>query len=219
MNYLLWQLADSGFPAGGFAHSGGLEAAMQNGYVIDAAGVQAFARHAVLQAGRGALPVITAAHRRPERLAELDSLSDAFLTNPVANRASRAQGGALLGSAARSFPHASIDLIRECVEREALAAHHAPLFGVIACALQLTLPDAQRLSLYLAGRGVGAAAVRLGLIGAYDAQALQLSLVPHIEQTLQRCANLDAMEIGQAAPLNDLYQSTHDRLYSRLFQS
>ena len=31
--WLLWQLADSAFPTGGFAHSGGLEAAWQNGEV------------------------------------------------------------------------------------------------------------------------------------------------------------------------------------------
>jgi hypothetical protein len=57
----------------------------------------------VLQAARGALPLASAAHRSPERLAELDHLSDAFLSSPVANRASCAQGRALLSSAIRSF--------------------------------------------------------------------------------------------------------------------
>ena len=33
------QLADAAFPAGGFAHSAGLEAAVQLGAVADAAGV------------------------------------------------------------------------------------------------------------------------------------------------------------------------------------
>lgn len=219
MTYLLWQLADSGFPAGGFAHSGGLEAAMRHGHVSDRASVRAFAEQAVVQAGRGALPLMSAAHRCPQRLAELDRLADAFLSSPVANRASCAQGRALLSSAVRSFPDAPLALIDERVRQEALAAHHAPLFGAIVHALGVELEDAQRLLLYLAGRAVGAAAVRLGLIGAYDAQELQTSLGPHIDRAVDRFADLDPLEISVPAPLLDLFQSTHDRLYSRLFQS
>jgi urease accessory protein len=219
MNYLLWQLADSGFPSGGFAHSGGLEAAMQRGFVRDRASVRAFAEHAVLQAARGALPLASAAHRDQARLTELDRLSDAFLSSPVANRASCAQGRALLSSAVRSFPDAPLAAIEDRVRLDALAAHHAPLFGTIMRALGLELGDAQRLFLYSSARAVGAAAVRLGLIGAYDAQELQTSLAPRFEQMMERLGDLDPLDISQAAPLIDLCQSTHDRLYSRLFQS
>jgi urease accessory protein len=219
MNYLLWQLADSGFPAGGFAHSGGLEAAMQHGRVTGSAGVSAFARHAILQAGRGALPLATAAHRHPDALSDFDRLSDAFLSNPVAKRASSAQGRALLTCSARSFPDAPIAPIEDRVHRDKLDAHYAPLFGAIMNALNVALPDAQRLLLYVTGRGIGAAAVRLGLIGAYDAQELQILLAAYIESTVERFADLDPLDIAQAAPLIDLFQSTHDRLYSRLFQS
>src|SRR5213082_2608688 len=102
MNYLLWQLADSGFPAGGFPHSGGLEAAVQHGHVAGSAGVRVFARHALLQAGRSGLPFLTAVHRQSPMLAEVDRLCDAFLTNPVAHRASCAQGRAWLVTSSRS---------------------------------------------------------------------------------------------------------------------
>ena len=91
MNFLLWQLIDSGFPAGGFAHSAGLEAALQHGHVADGAGVEAFARHSLAQMGRGALPLVTAAYGDPGNLPEFDRLMDVFLSNPIANRASRAQ--------------------------------------------------------------------------------------------------------------------------------
>jgi urease accessory protein len=219
MNYLLLQLADSGFPSGGFAHSGGLEAAMQHGFVQDLSSVRAFAEHAVLQAGRGALPLASAAHRDPERLAELDDLAGAFFSSPVANRASCAQGRALLASAVRSFPDAPIAPIESHVRVAGLAGHHAPLFGAITRALQVERSDAQRLLLYLTARGIGGAAVRLGLIGAYDAQELQTSLAPHIEHAAERFADLDPLDVSQPAPLLDLFQSTHDRLYSRLFQS
>jgi urease accessory protein len=219
MNYLLWQLADSGFPSGAFAHSSGLEAAMQHGYVTGSASVRAFARHAILQAGRGSLPLATAGHRQPETLTELDRLADVFLTNPVAKRASCAQGRALLGSTARSFPAAPIAAIEDRIRRDDLAGHYAPIFGSVMSALNINLLDAQRLFLYVTARGVGSAAVRLGLMGAYDAQELQASLAPHIDRAVERFADLDPCDIAQASPLVDLFQSTHDRLYSRLFQS
>lgn len=219
MNYLLWQLADSGFPAGGFAHSGGLEAAMQHGHAADGAGVVSFARHALVQAGRSGLPLVTAVHRGPELLAELDRLSDAFLTNPVAHRASCAHGRAWLAGACRSFPGAGIGAIEDQVRRDGLAGHYAPLFGAVTARLGIDARDAQRLFLYLAVRSVGSAAVRLGLIGAYEAQEMQTLLAEEIDRTAERCAGAGPFDITQTAPLLDLFQSAHDRLYSRLFQS
>lgn len=219
MNYLLWQLADSGFPAGGFAHSGGVEAAMQHGWLRGAASIHAFARHTVLQAARSGLPIVSAAHRDSSELEALDRFSEALLTNPVARRASCAQGRALLATCGRAFPDAPIEPIGACVADRQLAGHYAPLFGAITDALNVPLEDAQRLYLYLAGRGVGSAAVRLGLIGAFEAQTLQTSLAPHIEQAAVRFGDLPVAEAAQPAPVIDLFQSTHDRLYSRLFQS
>jgi urease accessory protein len=219
MNYLLWQLADSGFPAGGFAHSGGLEAAVQHGMVADGPGVGAFARQALAQAGRSGLPLVSAVHRQPELLAELDRFSDAFLTNPVAHRASCAQGRAWLASSIRSFPAASIDTLEEQVRRESLAGHYAPLFGAVTARLEVDLVDAQRLFLYLTVRGIASAGVRLGAIGAYEAQQVQAAAAREIDRVIEQCADLAPVDIAQTAPLIDLFQSTHDRLYSRLFQS
>ena len=219
MNYLLWQLADSGFPAGGFAHSGGLEASLQHAHVTDGDSLWAFATQAVVQAGRSALPLVTAVHRNPELLMEMDRLSDVFLSNPVANRASAAQGRAFLVSVSRSFPHAPIAALDDRLRHEALAGHYAPVFGAALRQLGVDRLDTQRLFLYLAGRSVGSAAVRLGLIGAYEAQALQAMLATHIDAVVERCGNLEPSEIAQTAPLIDLFQATHDRLYSRLFQS
>lgn len=219
MSYLLWQLVDSGFPAGGFAHSGGLETSVHHGQVSDAAGLRAFARQAIAQAGRGALPLVTAAHREPQSLDELDQLCDAFLTNPVANRASRAQGRAFLTSATRAFPRFDLAPIEQRIRREQLFAHYPPVFGAVLNRLGVDGLDTQRLFLFLVGRSVGSAAVRLGLIGPYDAQEMQAMLADDIDLVIAKCGRLGPLEISQTAPLIDLCQSTHDRLYSRLFQS
>jgi urease accessory protein len=219
MNLLVWQLIDSAFPSGGFAHSSGLEASLQHGHVCDGAGVRAFAGQALAQCGRAALPLVTAAHRRPEDVAELDRLTDVFLSNPVANRASRAQGRALLTCVAHSFLNAPIASFEASIRAESLAGHHAPLFGGIFSLLDVDIVDTQRAFLFICARGVGAAAVRLGIIGAYEAQAIHADLAPHIDAIVHQCAELAPHDIAQTAPLLDLFQSTHDRLYSRLFQS
>src|SRR5262249_48193 len=96
-SWLLLHLAASASPAGGVAQSGGVEAAWQHGGVTDFAD---YVDQSVWQAGYGALPFVGAAAREPEGLPALDAACDAFLTNHVANRASRAQGRALYGTAA-----------------------------------------------------------------------------------------------------------------------
>ena len=218
MSLLIWQLIDSGFPSGGFAHSGGLEATLQHGRVTPDT-VRSFCRQALSQAGRTALPLVTAAHRRIDQFVELDELSDVFLSNPVANRASRAQGRALLASVTRSFPRTSMASIEAQVHEHGLAGHHAPMFGAIFNALSIPPADTQRAFLFTGLRGTASAAVRLGLIGGYEAQEIQASLAGDIDDVIRRCGELDPRAIAQTAPLVDLFQSTHDRLYSRLFQS
>jgi urease accessory protein len=219
MNLLVWQLIDSAFPSGGFAHSAGLEAAVQHGHVTDAGGMRAFARQSLAQCGRSALPLVTAAHRCLENLAELDQLCDVFLSNPIANRASRAQGRALLTAVARAFPGIQVAPIAAAIRIERVCGHYAPLFGGLFNPLDVNLLDTQRAFLFVASRGVSSAAVRLGLIGAYEAQTLQAELASHIDAVIHECGELSPQEIAQTAPLIDLFQSTHDRMYSRLFQS
>ena len=219
MNFLVWQLIDSSFPSGGFAHSGGLEACVQHGHVTDAQSVHAFARHSLVQCGRSALPLVTAAHSTAGSLKELDELSDVFLWNPVANRASRAQGRALLTSVRRSFHDSPFAAVEAEIRGEGMAGHYAPLFGRIFSVLDISLHDAQHAFLFIAARGMSSAAVRLGIMGTYEAQAMQRDLSSHISTIVIDSGRLDPYAIAQTAPLIDLFQATHDRLYSRLFQS
>jgi urease accessory protein len=218
-DFLLWQLVDSGFPAGGFAHSGGLETSVRHGHVHDSESLLAFARRAMVQAGHTGLPLVTAVHRNVGALGEHDALCDAFLSSPVTNRASRAQGRALLMSSARSFPHIEFASVETRVRREQLPGHYAPTFGAVLNVLGAGLVETQRLFIFLAGRCVASAAVRLGVIGTYEAQALQTTLSHDIDQIITTCEHLLPLDIAQTAPLIELCQSTHGRLYSRLFQS
>lgn len=212
----LLQLSDSAFPTGGFAHSSGLEAAFQAREVRGGEDLRRFVRGSLWQAGFGALPLLTATFEGALPLARADARADAFLANHVANRASRTQGRALLSTCARVFPDAIAPLQ---VEAQGLRLHLAPLWGAIFDALALPLEDAQRLFLFCTARGVLSAAVRMGVCGTHEAQRILVTLGPVLEEVFASCAALPPEALAQPSPLADLLQATHDRLYSRLFQS
>jgi urease accessory protein len=216
-DWLTWQVVDSAFPAGAFAHSAGLESAWQHGEIAGIDDLQAFVRASLLQTGYGVFPLLNAAHRAPERFEALDARAEAFLINAVANRASRTQGRALLSTIARVWPSASIC----CLSRRAATAyvHVAPISGAAFCAIGLPLLTTQRVVAFATVRAILSAAVRLGIVGSYEGQRLQSEFAPSLDHLLDRCRHVDENELAQTAPIVDLLQSRHDRLYSRLFQS
>jgi len=73
--------------------------------------------------------------------------------------------------------------------------------------------------LYTAARSVLAAAVKLGIAGSYEAQRIQHELIPAIAAVADRARDFDERHLAQTAPVIDVLQAAHDRLYSRLFQS
>jgi urease accessory protein len=215
--WLTWQVVDSALPTGLCAHSWGLESAWQHGEVVSLPQLRDFVDAAIVQAGFGVLPLVNAAFRQPEQLEQLDALADAFLTNPVGNRASRVQGRTLVATAVRVWPSAALQALQ--ARADATRAHVSPLSGAIFHELGLPLATAQRVMLFGAARGVLSAAVRLGVVGGFEAQRLQSDCVPRLDDLAERCAALDVDDLAQTAPLIDLLQAGHDRLYSRLFQS
>jgi urease accessory protein len=216
-DWLTWQILDSAFPTGVFAHSWGLESAWQHGEVDGPAALRRFLEASIHQTGHAALPLVNAAYDDSAQLESLDQIADAFLINAVANRASRIQGRTLAATAARVWPSRAMDALVSRVE--ATCAHAAPVSGLVFNTLGLAKDASQRIVLYGTARGVLSAAVRLGIVGSYEAQRLQQSCAPWLERVAETCAELSLDDLAQTAPLLDMLQAGHDRLYSRLFQS
>lgn len=218
MDWLFLQLVDSAFPAGGFAHSNGLEAAIA---FRDGVTIEQHLSELTAQAGRTALPFVREACATPERLAELDALFDATTTSHVVNRASRAQGRALVSAAGRIWTtHEGAQRIATYARSEpAPPVHHAPVLGAIFGALGQTPEAAMAGYLHGVVRGVLSAAVRLGVVGPLEAQRLQGENARAATHAVEISRALTSSEVSQPAPLLELYATLHDGLDARLFQS
>ncbi len=205
----LLQLADAAFPAGGFAHSGGLEAAIALGEAPGDDGVRGLVEAALWQAGTFALALVREAHATPARAAELDAWCEVAIGSHVARRASRAQGRAWARTCAEVF---GVTVTAPC-------GHLPVVYGATTRALDVAVDDARLGYLHLTVRGALSAAVRLGRLGPLAAQRVQDELAEQAERVLAACATRPLEAAASAAPLQELWGTLHDALPARLFQS
>ncbi|XP_019434593.1 PREDICTED: urease accessory protein F [Lupinus angustifolius] len=223
LHWSQWQLLDSLLPTGGFAHSFGLEAAVQCHLVSNPDELKTFIIHVLENTGSLFLPFVYSASVSPkmETWHNLDKILDATLTNEVGRKASTSQGSALMRVASAVFSEIpSLKTMRDAtLGSGTVSFHHAPIFGLICGALGFDITTSQRAYMFITMRDVISAATRLNLIGPLGAALLQHQVAPIAEVTLEKWMNRGVEDACQTAPLLDTVQGCHGYLFSRLFSS
>ncbi|XP_060203498.1 urease accessory protein F [Lycium barbarum] len=218
-----WQLLDSVLPTGGFAHSFGLEAAIQAQLVYGPEDLRTFVIHLLENTGSLLLPFVYTLNASPnvETWYKLDKILDATLTNEVGRKASISQGSALLRVAAAVFQEVPyLKTMREMsLTSGAFRFHHAPIFGLVCGVLGLNAETCQKAYMFTTMRDVVSAATRLNLVGPLGAAVLQHQLAASAEELSKKWMNRPVEEACQTSPLLDTVQGCHGYLFSRLFCS
>lgn len=218
-----WQLLDSILPTGGFAHSFGLEAAMQARLVTTTDDLKTYVIHVLENAGSLFLPFICATTTSPDAQTwrRLDRLLNVMLTNEVSRKASTAQGSALMRVAASVFSEIPcLKTMRgEALSSGELYFHHAPVFGLVCGLLGFDAETTQKAYMFVTMRDIISAATRLNLVGPLGAAVLQHQVAPVAESLSTKWMNRGVDEACQTCPLLDTVQGCHSYLFSRLFCS
>lgn len=195
-------LSDGRFPAGGHAHSGGLEVAAADGAVRDLETLEAFLRGRLHTQGlvQAALAAAACAGRDP---GDLDAEADGRHPAPVQRRISRAQGRALLRAGRAVWPDVRLDALAAA---HAGGPHQAVAFGTVAAAAGVDPAGAALASALGAVSGPATAAVRLLGLDPYGVHAVLARLGAE-------CESVAAAAVAAAAgPLEDLPACTGPRL-------
>ncbi|MCW2883814.1 MAG: hypothetical protein JWL58_676 [Streptosporangiaceae bacterium] len=231
MNTQLLLLADSRLPAGGHAHSGGLEAAATAGVVDDLGGLADFLRGRLATSGLVAAALAAAAchHARTHAHSDgtsrtgwagLDGEADARTPSPAQRRASRAQGRSLLRAARTAWPGPALDALRAAVPG---GAHHPIVLGATAAAAGGDPGQAAVITAYGVVTGSASAAVRLLGLDPLAVQRVLAGLARTVDSVAAEAADYADEDWARlpavSAPILDLFAELHLRSDVRLFES
>lgn len=215
---LVWQLLDSAFPAGGFAHSMGLESAFQIANITSGT-LSSFIKQTLTNQCTSILPFVKASFTDSEEIESLECLLDAMMTNEVTRRASIAQGKVWIGSASKIFGAHYPQLTKLKNRVLLLSCHHATVFGAVCRILGLSLQTTLQMFLFTTLRTLISSAVRLNICGPMVGQTMQFELAGFCEDSLKTYQHIEVEDAYVSSPMLDLLQGHQDSLYSRIFNT
>ncbi|WP_202238284.1 urease accessory protein UreF [Actinacidiphila reveromycinica] len=216
-------LADGRFPAGGHAHSGGVEAAVAEGRVTDASTLAEFCRGRLHTTGPVAAALAAAATAGADPLG-LDAAADARTPSAALRAVSRRLGRQLLRAARAVWPAPALDDLAVLRPR---GAHQPVVLGVAAAAAGLAPRDAAYAGAYDCVSTPAFAAVRLLGLDPFHAVAVLGRLAGEVDtvacaaDAVARRALDEGLDVlpAASAPLLDLGAEAHAVWPTRLFAS
>ena len=221
----LLQFSDGLFPAGGFAHSFGLETYVQDGRVRDRHDLEMFvAAHLEGSAGPAdaavaAIAVGIARRDDPHEWIRLDARLDAMKTVPEFRAASRQMGRQALRIAAGLGDDPFLARLARAVDDDGAAAHHATVFGAAVSRGGVDPERASAAYLYATAALLVGAGLRLIALGQLDGQRVLAAMRGRIERLATAAAAATADDLWSFNPALEIAGIRHAALEMRLFRS
>jgi urease accessory protein len=212
-------LTDGRFPAGGHAHSAGLEPAVAAGLVRDLTDVQRFLGGRLATVGLVSAAFAVHACLPTVDLDELEAALDARTPSAALRTASRRQGRATVRAARAIWPAPAL----AAAAVRPGGVHHAVALGLAARVAGLGPAEAATLAAYGCVAGPASAAVRLLSLDPFAVHAVLARLGPDCDRIAASAAGYASRPVAElpagAAPMLDIVAESHARWEVRLFAS
>ena len=215
-------LADGRFPAGGHAHSGGLEPAVAGGRVRDVADLRAFLVGKLATNGLVAAAFAASACHWPDAAVGLNDFEEAFCArtpSKAVRAAARKQGRALCRAALAIWPTAAVSV----AARHPGGVSQPVAMGVVAAAAGLSAGEAASVMAFSTVSGAASAAVRLLGLDPYAVHALLAELSANCDEVAARAATYAERPLAElpaaSAPWLDVAAEDHATWEVRLYAS
>jgi urease accessory protein len=203
----LAQWLSPAYPLGSFAYSHGLEAAIEAGWVNDAASLQSWLEDVLTDGSGRADAILLCAAFRAEDVSEIDATARAFAASRERLRESLQQGRAFAQTTTSVWDVEVPDLMFPVAVGHAAAKLGAPMELAAAMYLQAFVSN------------ITMACVRLLPLGQTAGQRIIRNLTPLCETTAQAASTATLDDLYSNTFLSDIAAMRHEVQQPRLFQS
>jgi urease accessory protein len=218
------QFGDSMFPVGAFAFSSGLESAIQQGVVTNAATLQAYARTALEQAARGDGIALIVAHRAATA-GDIDTL--ARIDAQVYVRKLSDEARTMSVRIGKKFTEMGVEVVgapllrawRECIEKSVTPGCYPIALAINFAVQHLTARQAFVVHQYGVAATIVGAALRLMKVSHFETQKILYELTGPTDEMYEAAAAARLSDMAGFAPLTDILAAIHTRAHVRLFMS
>jgi urease accessory protein len=218
--YRLMTWLSPGYPVGAFSYSHGLEYAVEQGTVSDAASLEAWLGD-LLRFGSGRSDAILFCHAyeasaRRTALAEVAALAVAYSASAERHLESTAQGRAFAEATRDAWPCDALKRLEDCW---AGSLAYPVVVAVAAAGHGLDLSLSLQAYLHGFAENLVSAGVRLIPLGQRAGQQVLAALEAPVTEAAAAALETPLEDLGGAAILADLAAMKHETQYTRLFRS